>query len=264
MMLRKGGVMSFFDWLQGKNKYSNLDAPSPSLLAAHTTSASPPAYGIENAIELMRGLPFDDNPELVLRVLRKTLRSTGVGVEQIVEAAKSREQALTAEGSAQVAAIEQLEQQIAARRAEIERLAATLNETKSARQRLEHAMESETKVAPLPPDVLLQIREEVKAEAAATARSESAPPPPVASTRASASQVPPAPRSSPPPLPKSVAPPLHSRPPPVKPAPPAAARPSVRPETLVAARADTAVPSLVDDADEQTDKRSDVPDAHKG
>lgn len=254
--------MSLFDWLRGKQQHQAGDfeapgfAPAPSLLPAPPVmSPTPPAYGIENAIDLMRSLPFDENPELVLRVLRKTLRSTGVSVEQIVQAARSREQALSAEGNAQLQAIEQLEQQIVARRAEIDRLAATLNETKSARERLERAMESETKVAPLPPDVVLAIREEVKAEAAAAARAESTRPPPVvAPTHAPSSQVPPPPKSMPPPLPKSVAPPLpSSKPSPSKPAPPSRAPRSVRPPAVAVARADAAVPSLVDSGDEQTD-----------
>ena len=258
--------MSLFDWLRGKQQGGDFDAPAiapaPSLLPPAVMSPPPPAYSIENAIDLMRSLPFDENPELVLRVLRKTLRSTGVSVEQIIEAAKSREQALTVEGSAQVAAIEQLEQQIVARRAEIDRLAATLNETKSARERLQRAMENETKVAPLPPDVVLQIREEVKAEKEAAARAESTAPPPVTpATQASASQIPTAPKSMPPPLPKSVAPPLPSKPSPSKPAP-ASSKPaptsrgprSVRPPAVAASRVDAAVPSLVaDDGEEQTD-----------
>lgn len=263
--------MSLFDWLTGKREAVDFDAPSaapaqapaPSLLPPHmgTMNAAPPGYSIENAIDLMRSLPFDENPELVLRVLRKTLRSTGVSVEQIIEGAKAREQAVTAEGAAQQAAIEQLEQQIVARRAEIERLAATLNETKRARERLEHAMENETKVAPLPPDVVLQIR----AEAAAAAQSESAPPPPaVRSPHAPTSQAPPAPKSLPPPLPKSVAPPLPlpSKPPPAKPLSRGAPR-SVRPPAVAVSRADAAVPSLVtNDADEATDNR-DAPNGHK-
>ena len=253
--------MSLFDWLRGKPQGGDFEAPgiapAPSLLPAPMMSpAPPPAYSIENAIDLMRSLPFDENPELVLRVLRKTLRSTGVSVEQIIEAAKSREQALTAEGSAQVAAIEQLELQIATRRSEIDRLAATLNETKSARERLQRAMENETKVAPLPPDVVLQIREEVKAEKEAAARAESTAPPPVTTaTQTPVSQVPPAPKSMPPPLPKSVAPPLpSSRPSPAKPASPSRAPRSVRPPAVAAARPESAVPSLVaDENDEQTD-----------
>ena len=263
--------MSLFDWLRGKQQGGDFDAPgiapAPSLLPPAVMSPPPPpAYSIENAIDLMRSLPFDENPELVLRVLRKTLRSTGVSVEQIIDAARSREQALTAEGSAQVAAIEQLEQQIVARRAEIERLAASLNETKSARERLQRAMENETKVAPLPPDVVLQIREEVKAEKEAAARAESTAPPPIAAaTHAPAGQVPPAPKSMPPPLPKSVAPPLpSSRPSPSKPAPQSRAPRSVRPPAVAASRADAAVPSLVaDDGDEQTDNLQEPPNGRK-
>ena len=277
--------MGLFDWLTGKRDYGDLGAAppqvqAPSLLppgpAPAPMAAPQPAFGIESAIDLMRGLPFDENPELVLRVLRKTLRSTGVSVEQIIASAIAREEALTAEGSAQVAAIEQLEQQIAARRAEIDRLAAALSETKNARDRLQHAMENETKVAPLPPDVVLQIREEVKAEAAAAARAESAPPPPVsaqasatpppvATTNGPSGHVPPAPKSMPPPLPRSAAmPPLPSKPPPMKPSksvPPKGSPRSVRPPAVAIARAEADVPSLVDD--EPQTSTHDAPNSQK-
>jgi hypothetical protein len=255
--------MSLFDWLRGKRDYQDLEASSaaqqPSLQPGQVRMSAPPSgYGIENAIELMRSLPFDENPELVLRVLRKTLRSTGVSVEQIVEAAKAREHALSSDATEQHAAIEQLEQQIVLRRATIERLGATHHETKSARERLERAIEAETKVVPVPPEVL-----QMQAEAAAARRSASAAPPPVEHMRAPASQVPPAPKSSAPALPKSVAPPLPSRPPPVKPPPPPGAPRSVRPQPLAVLHDDAAVPSLADD-DEQTDNQLDAPSGHKG
>ncbi|MGH7281803.1 MAG: hypothetical protein ACRELY_09795, partial [Polyangiaceae bacterium] len=126
--------MSLFDWLRGRNDHHDLDTPSavqpPSLLPGPgRTNVSPLAFGIENAIDLMRSLPFDENPELVLRVLRKTLRSTGVSVEQIIEAAKAREHALSSDASEQQAAIAQLEQQIVTRRAAIERLGTAHHET---------------------------------------------------------------------------------------------------------------------------------------
>src|SRR5438128_8940256 len=43
-----------------------------------------PAYGIRQAIELMRGLP-GDNVDLVVHVVKKTLESMGIQIEGIVE-----------------------------------------------------------------------------------------------------------------------------------------------------------------------------------
>ena len=42
-------------------------------------------YGIAEAVRLMRGLPVDQNVELVVRVIRNTLESTGVQLSSIID-----------------------------------------------------------------------------------------------------------------------------------------------------------------------------------
>src|SRR5204863_266091 len=48
-------------------------------------NGSAPAYGIGDAIQLMRSLPTDGNADLVTRVVRVTLGSVNVRLEDIIE-----------------------------------------------------------------------------------------------------------------------------------------------------------------------------------
>ena len=200
--------MGFWDWLWKKESTDGAGfsasapfVPPPSLPRAQPPAVPapslPPRYSVENAIELMRTLPFDDDPELVLRVVRKTLRSTGVSVEEVIGSAKSRESALTATADGDRAAIEQLEREIAARRENIARVEADLNETRTVRERLEDAIETETRVGPVVPG------EEIARLHAESATAASRKPPPLAPPKVSS---PAAPKTSMPPLPKVGAP----------------------------------------------------------
>jgi pilus assembly protein FimV len=156
-------------------------------------------YSIDSAIALMRALPMDEDPELVLRVVRKTLRSTGVSVEDIVASAQVRENALAASMADDRATIERLEREIVALRKNIDGSTAQLRETRSVRERLQDAITSESKVGMLlPPDEMARLQ----AEAAARR-------PPSASAK---KETPSAPTPHAPPVPKPSAPPLPSKP----------------------------------------------------
>lgn len=175
--------MSLWDWLFGSKRdgvdgggharaYSAPPAPPPApaapfaqapvmqQLQVHAPAAIPTSYGIQRAIELMRALPMDDDPSLVLRVVRKTLRSTGVSLEEIVVTAQARETAVIKGIENDRATIEQLELQIATRKANITRLEQDLEETRSVRARIEEALESETKVGAITPEQMMKIRAE--------------------------------------------------------------------------------------------------------
>jgi hypothetical protein len=135
--------------------------PSPTARPG-TPSASPSkaTFDIEQAIDLMRALPLDDDPDLVLRVVRKTLRSVGVSVEEVVVSARAREEALVDRITNERDAIERLEAEIAERRKNIDRVMVVLEETQGVRTNLEDAMRSESKVGPLPisPDEIARIQ----------------------------------------------------------------------------------------------------------
>jgi hypothetical protein len=262
--------MGFWDWLWKKDDDG---------LAAHVTSVRPPpmplprippvpsatpaapsmppaGYGIESAIELMRSLPLDDDPDLVLRVVRKTLRSTGVSVEEVIASAKSRENALAARAAEDRAAIEQLEREIETRKENIGRIDSELEETRNVRQNLENAIENETKIGPVVPPGNIEL---LQAEAAAGAARRAA-----VGAPAKAASMPPLPKggkpaqigvpSVPPNSPRSFAPKLNK---------------SVKPEPMPSAAAkptgavDDALPVLSDavDTSSETTERYDVGEA---
>jgi len=96
-------------------------------------------FGIERAMQLMRSLPTEQNPELVAMVITTTLESLDMNVQDIIEDAKSRQ----AELEARIGSIKDrniaLEKEIELGVEEIVKLEATLAETLSVRERLELA-----------------------------------------------------------------------------------------------------------------------------
>src|SRR4051794_11464087 len=74
-----------------------MPKPKPSAAAS---AASGRGYGIAEAIQLMRSLPIDQNVDLVVRVIRATLASLNVRVQDIIDDAtrkeKSTEEGITA------------------------------------------------------------------------------------------------------------------------------------------------------------------------
>lgn len=103
------------------------------------------AYGIADAIQLMRSLPVDQNGELVIRVVRATLGSLNVRLPLIIEDA-ARKQKTTQERITGIhAQIANLEKQLEAHRNEIKTLEADLQETTEVKERLESAEMSANK-----------------------------------------------------------------------------------------------------------------------
>jgi hypothetical protein len=284
---RRGRHMGFWDWVFGWGKREE-DQPEPRVLAALPASPAPevvavaaapsmrpqkaekvvsspvaapapappapPGFGIETAIALMRTLPLDDDADLVLRVVRKTLRSTGVSVEDVVGSANKREADLAESIAQQRAAIEDLERQIVTRKGEVERTVTQLVETRSVRQRLQEAIQNESKVGPLvspaelarlqaeaaapkpPPPasaVVVAAKTEQAAKIEKTDKTESAPALEAASVPAAPASDPSPPKNPSPPTAKSWRPPLTKPPVPKK---------SVAPKLPTAARPKAATP----------------------
>jgi hypothetical protein len=98
-----------------------------------------PAYGINQAIELMRSLPADQNPELVVIVIKATLESLKVKVADIIADADRKTKDLEERVSNLKRAIADFEKEIETRKEEIGRLEADHSETSVVRQRLELA-----------------------------------------------------------------------------------------------------------------------------
>jgi hypothetical protein len=212
--------MRIWEWLFGSTKQFPPapiqsvapPAPAPAPPPQPPAPPPPPQFGIEQAMALMRALPLDEDPDLVLKVVRKTLRSTGVSVEELVASTRKREMDLTDSITRDHDAIAQLERDIVARKAHIEELVAQREETESLRKRLQEAIENESKVGILPPDEMMRLQMEAAVAAAEPAKS--------------AFPKPTAPKPSTPPLKKSTIP----KPPPALPSrsvkPPPSSTPS--------------------------------------
>ncbi|MBC8133740.1 MAG: hypothetical protein H7X95_12220 [Deltaproteobacteria bacterium] len=93
-------------------------------------------YGIEDAIRLMRSLPTDQNIDLIVRVVRVTLGSVNVRIEDIIEDANRRQKAIQDNIAALHGSVADLEAELEARRREISEQEADFKETTSVKERL--------------------------------------------------------------------------------------------------------------------------------
>jgi hypothetical protein len=96
-------------------------------------------YGIDRAIELMRSLQAERDPELVATVIRTTLESVDTKVTDIIEEARSRQADLEARIALIKARNSALEKQIELGVDEIVELEASLAEIVSVTERLDLA-----------------------------------------------------------------------------------------------------------------------------
>ena len=98
--------------------------------------AGSPAYGIQDAIKLMRSLPVDENTDLVVRVVKSTLESMNVSVADIVEDANRQEATLTSQMEELTREIDALGAVLEGKRREFAKLEGTLSETRLVKERL--------------------------------------------------------------------------------------------------------------------------------
>jgi len=117
--------------------------PEPVFRMEQPLRPAPPeprkAYGIADAIQLMRALPVDQHGELVIHVVRATLGSLNVRLPEIIEDA-ARKQKTTQDRITSIhAQIANLEKQLEGHRNEIQMLEADLKETTEVKGRLESA-----------------------------------------------------------------------------------------------------------------------------
>lgn len=102
------------------------------------------AYGIEEAILLMKALPRDNN-EVVVTVVKKTLESTNIEVQDIIDDANTREERMRAKQKQLETEIKNLQSEITQRNQRISELVQDLKETSDVRQRLQLALELDTR-----------------------------------------------------------------------------------------------------------------------
>ena len=108
-------------------------APSAALPQAASTASSPRAsikqsYGIEDAIALMRKLP-NVNSEITITVVKKTLESANIKVEEIISDAERKESQIESRTDQLSKEISELQSRIAHLNEEINELTTDLKET---------------------------------------------------------------------------------------------------------------------------------------
>jgi hypothetical protein len=106
-----------------------------------------PRYGITDAVQLLRGLPAEQNSELVIRVMRATLASLDVHLPDIIEDASRRQKSTTERIASVHAQTAELERQLEALKREIVALEADLKETTVVKERLQQAEKTATLTA---------------------------------------------------------------------------------------------------------------------
>jgi len=112
---------------------------SNKVVVDHHDDEPHPHYGIEQAIQLMRALPMDQNPALVVAVIKTTLESLKVKVSDIISDAARKQKDLVERVGNLKRAIADFEKEIETRKEEIARLEADHKETTAVRGRLELA-----------------------------------------------------------------------------------------------------------------------------
>jgi hypothetical protein len=117
-------------------------------------------FGIGEAIQLLRGLPSDQNSELVVRVVRATLASFDVHLPDIIEDASRRQKSVSERIAAVHGQMAELERQLEGHRREINAMEADLKETTAVKERLLQAEKTAALAAggsrarrPTPPQV---------------------------------------------------------------------------------------------------------------
>jgi hypothetical protein len=111
------------------------EAPAPA--PARPGVPPGPAYGIEQAIQLMRGLPPDlQTTDIVVQVIKRTLESAQINVGAIIQDASRKEERIETRIKTLQEEIAAHEKEITTRRSEIERLQTDLEETSKVKERL--------------------------------------------------------------------------------------------------------------------------------
>jgi len=128
-----------------KPEPAKKEAPAPAKAPAKAPAIDQD-YGIEEAIALMRTLPTE-SVELVVSVVRQTLRSTNIDIPLIIEDATAKEKRIDERIAILKAAIIDFEQEIASRKEEIAAITADREETSLVKSRLELAVTLGTKEA---------------------------------------------------------------------------------------------------------------------
>ena len=127
------------------NAESDVPSAGPSTSSSFTKPKSSQAYGIEDAIALMRKLP-NVNSDITITVVKKTLESANIQVKQIITDAETKETQIQDRTNQLSKEISELENRISQLNGEITELTADLKETVKVRNLLEGSLAEDAAV----------------------------------------------------------------------------------------------------------------------
>jgi hypothetical protein len=122
--------------------FGNKPAPppfNPPLAGGEGASASVRSYGVADLVRLLKTIPVDQHPDLVVRVVKTTLESVGVHSSQVLEDALKQEGVIHERIAVLEKEIEGLTGEIQQRREQITQLQVELSEATRVRERLQSA-----------------------------------------------------------------------------------------------------------------------------
>lgn len=123
------------------DNYLDTEPPIDPLISESSQDSKATAYGIEQAIALMRRIPLA-NQDVVLVVLRETLYSANIDVEQIVVDAEHKSTDMVQRIFELTQHIDRLQTEIREKEQQIQAAEADLAETSSVRRLLEISLQS--------------------------------------------------------------------------------------------------------------------------
>jgi hypothetical protein len=132
--------------LFGKKNHSQ---PSDSELEPAPRVHSKTKFGIDDAVLLMRTLPLDQQPELVVQVVKNTLASMNVSLKDTLRDGVAKHDAISTKIAGLKASIAELEEQIRLKSEQVLADEAELRELDHVVERLEAAGEHEPTNVPL-------------------------------------------------------------------------------------------------------------------
>ena len=143
--------------------------PQPSSSSSVTKAVRSQSYGIEDAIELMRKLP-NVNSEITITVVKKTLESANIQVEEIISDAERKESQIENRTEELSKEINELQTRIERLNEEITELTADLKETSKVKTLLVGASEIEKQAPKAGIEPAKKAREENASQPNATAQ----------------------------------------------------------------------------------------------
>lgn len=139
-----------------------ITEPSPEAagpIAAVADSSGARAFAIADAIRLLRSLPAAPRVEMVVRLVRVTLGSANVGVEEVQQVIARREKVLQAKLEAVSGQVEELEKQLQDKRSALAHQQSELKQLDMVRARLHVAMNPAAhRPPPIPRDAIKSLK----------------------------------------------------------------------------------------------------------